>query len=98
MVGMQPRFRQVPPILSRSIKTTSAPSWLKRMAQEGELTRDGIYQVMGETKPNQKERIRLDREELGRFFPQSYTDSQIKQDIFKGLELLKRQRERDRGR
>lgn len=69
---------------------------LKKLSQEGELTRDGIYEIMGEEKPNQKDRIRLDREEFGKFFPKSYTDTQIKNDILKGLELLKKQRERSR--
>ena len=67
---------------------------LKKLSQDGELTRDGIYEIMREEKPNQKDRIRLDREEFGKFFPKSYTDTQIKNDILKGLELLKKQRER----
>ena len=34
--------------------------------------------------------------ELKKFFPATYSDTQMKQDILKGLELLKRQRERNR--
>lgn len=70
---------------------------LKKMAQDGFLTTDLIYTVMAEEKPNQQEQIKLMRDEISKFFPSSYTDEQIRRDIVKGLELLKRQRERNRG-
>lgn len=69
---------------------------LKKMAQDGFLTTDLIYTVMAEEKPNQQEQIKLKRDEISKFFPSSYTDEQIRRDIVKGLELLKRQRERNR--
>lgn len=69
---------------------------LKKMSQDGLLTADAIYAVLSEEKPNQKEQIKLPRDELRKYFPQNYSDEQIKRDIVKGLELLKRQRERNR--
>ena len=69
---------------------------LKKMSQDGLLTADAIYAVLLEEKPNQKEQIKLPRDELRKYFPQNYSDEQIKRDILKGLELLKRQRERSR--
>lgn len=69
---------------------------LKKMSQDGLLTADAIYAVLSEEKPNQKEQIKLPRDELRKYFPQNYSDEQIKRDILKGLELLKRQRERSR--
>lgn len=69
---------------------------LKKMSQDGLLTADGVYAVLSEEKPNQKEQIKLPRDELRKYFPQNYSDEQIKRDILKGLELLKRQRERNR--
>ena len=69
---------------------------LKKMSQDGLLTADAIYAVLSEEKPNQKEQIKLPRDELRKYFPQNYSDEQIKPDILKGLELLKRQRERNR--
>ena len=69
---------------------------LKKMSQDGLLTADAIYAVLSEEKPNQKEQIKLSRDELRKYFPQNYSDEQIKRDILKGLELLKRQRERNR--
>lgn len=69
---------------------------LKKMSQDGLLTADAVYAVLSEEKPNQKEQIKLPRDELRKYFPQNYSAEQIKRDILKGLELLKRQRERNR--
>ena len=69
---------------------------LKKMSQDGLLTADAIYAILSEEKPNQKEQIKLPRDEFRKYFPQNYSDEQIKRDILKGLELLKRQRERNR--
>lgn len=69
---------------------------LKKMSQDGLLNADAIYAILSEEKPNQKEQIKLPRDELRKYFPQNYSDEQIKRDILKGLELLKRQRERNR--
>ncbi len=69
---------------------------LKKMSQDSLLTADAIYAILSEEKPNQREQIKLPRDELRKYFPQNYSDEQIKRDILKGLELLKRQRERNR--
>ena len=69
---------------------------LKKLSQEGLLDRNAIYEIMSEEKPNQQEQIKLRRDDLRKYFPPNYTDEQIKKDIVKGLELLKRQRDRNR--
>lgn len=69
---------------------------LKKLSQEGMLDDQMIYTVMSEEKPNQQEQIKLRREDLKKYFPAGYTDEQMRRDIIKGLELLKRQRERNR--
>lgn len=69
---------------------------LKKMSQDGLLTADAVYAVLSEEKTNQREQIKLPRDELRKYFPQNYSNEQIKRDIVKGLELLKRQRERNR--
>ena len=69
---------------------------LKKLSQEGSLTDEMIENIMLEEKPNQKENIKFKREDFKKFFPPSYTDKQMKADILKGLELLQRQRERNR--
>ena len=60
-------------------------------------TRKRILLVMSEEKPNQREQIRLRRDRLQQYFPAGYTDKQIENDIIAGLDLLKKQRYRDRG-
>ncbi len=69
---------------------------LKKLSQDGVLDDQMIYAVMSEEKPNQQEQIKFKREDLKKYFPTGYTDEQIRRDIIKGLELLKRQRERNR--
>ena len=69
---------------------------LHRAANAEALDVDLIEAILSEPKANQQEHIRLKRESFAKYFPSSYTPAQIEQDIRKGLELLKRQRERNR--
>ena len=69
---------------------------LKKLSQNVVLDDQMIYAVMSEEKPNQQEQIKFKREDLKKYFPVGYTDEQMRRDIVKGLELLKRQRERNR--
>ena len=70
---------------------------LKRLSQVDALDDDLIRSIMGQPKPNQVEQIKLRRDEFSRYFPASYSAAQMKADIQKGLELLKRQRERNKN-
>ena len=69
---------------------------LKKLSQEGVLESQMIYEVMAEQKPNQQKQIKFKREEFQKYFPPKYSNEQMRKDIIKGLELLKRQRERNR--
>lgn len=69
---------------------------LKKLSQDCALTKDQIYEIMAEEKPNQQEHLRFRREDFNGYFPKSYTEQQIKKDILKGLELLHRHRQRNR--
>lgn len=69
---------------------------LKKAAQAGTLDAAAIEALMRQEKPNQQEQIKLKREDFRSFFPPRYTNEEIRRDILKGLELLKRQRERGR--
>ena len=69
---------------------------LKKAAQAGTLDVAAIQALMRQEKPNQQEQIKLKREDFRSFFPPRYTNEEIRRDILKGLELLKRQRERSR--
>ena len=70
---------------------------LKRLSQVDALDDDLIHSILGQPKPNQVEQIKLRRDEFSRYFPASYSAAQMKADIQKGLELLKRQRERNKN-
>lgn len=70
---------------------------LHKAYNNGTLDRWMIDTTLAEPKPNQQEQIRLKREDYANFFPRHYTSTQIEQDIRKGLELLKHQRDRERG-
>ena len=69
---------------------------LKKLSQDCMLTKDQIYEIMSEEKPNQQEHLRFRREDFNGYFPKSYTEQQIKKDILKGLELLHRHRQRNK--
>ena len=69
---------------------------LKKLSQDCVLTKDPIYEIMAEEKPNQQEHLRFRREDFNGYFPKSYTEQQIKKDILKGLELLQRHRQRNK--
>ena len=69
---------------------------LKNLSQKGSLNSQIIYGIMSEEKPNQKEQIKFKRDDFKKYFPPNYTDEQMRKDILKGLELLRKQRERNR--
>ena len=71
---------------------------LRRESSDGLfiLSESFIDSVLSEPKPNQREQIRLRRDDFREVFPDHYTDEDIKKDIAAGLELLHRKRIRDR--
>ena len=77
------------PSLSQAIQ-------MKRLSQAGELDIDSIFDILCQPKANQIDKISFRTEDLRKFFPKGYTAAQMANDILKGLELLKRQRNRSR--
>jgi len=69
---------------------------LKRLSQEGVLQDQTIYDILAEQKPNQQEQYKFKREDIRKYFPQSYTDKQVCDTVIKLLEQWQRRRERDR--
>ena len=69
---------------------------LKQSSQTGNLTMDRIFTIMTQPKANQQEKISFKVSEIRDYFPKNYTAAQMSKDILKGLELLKRQRQRNR--
>ena len=58
-------------------------------------TRKRIQAVMAEEKPNQREKVSFQYEQLRRYFPSDYTPKQMTESI---LQLLERERRRRLGR
>ena len=69
---------------------------LKNLSRLGELSDEKIYEILSEEKPNQQEVIKLKKTSIEKYFPKSYTLEQMERDVYKGLELLKKQRDRKR--
>ena len=67
------------PSLSQAVR-------LKKLAQKGELTPERIYEIMREEKANQRERVRIDVNQLRKYFPKGYTALQMEKKILQLLE------------
>ena len=65
---------------------------LKKMSQDGCLTRWDIAAIMSEEKANQRERLKIPMERVGRYFPSSFTPNQIEDEIVKMCEERHRRR------
>ena len=70
---------------------------LRKLADRGELNEKAIYEIIGEEKANQREKIVIYMDELKRFYPKNITPKDITADIIHLLEKRKRQRERNGG-
>ena len=80
-------FDEVTPSLSQAIR-------LKKLEQEGNLTEEKIEEILQQEKPNQKEQVRFMEEDIRKYFPKSYTKSDMQKTIISLLEKWQRQRER----
>lgn len=65
---------------------------LRKLSQQGRLTADAMYAVMSEEKANQKERLKIPMERIRKYFPKSYTNAQMEDDIVKMCEARFRKR------
>lgn len=88
-------------LIDRNEATPSYSQAVRMHRENGQgfesISRERIDEIMAEEKPNQREQIRLRRDEFSKYFPADYGDKQIKADILAGLDLLRRQRIRERN-
>lgn len=71
---------------------------LKMLSQEGKLTADKIEEIMGEQKPNQIEKFKLNRERIQKVLPKSIqTEKQAEDFIVKCIEEHNEREERKRS-
>ena len=69
---------------------------LRKFSKDGNFFVDTVFTVLNEEKPNQKEQVRFMEEDIRKYFPKSYTKSDMQKTIISLLEKWQRQRERNR--
>ena len=67
---------------------------MRRFSEQGRLSKDVIFAVMMEDKPNQKEKINFKLEDIERYFPRGYTSKDLHDEIIKLLDNRQRKRQR----
>ena len=78
------------PSLAQAIK-------MRKFSTEGKLVPEVIESILGEEKPNQKEKISIKMEAARRYIPDSIPYDKTSDYILKALEYYHRHLERQRG-
>ena len=83
--------------------TQNAPSLsqaqrIKKLSQEGKCTYDAMFDIMGEEKKAEMDRVTIKNDVLRKYFPRSYTPKQMKDTIIKLLEQWQKKRQRSQER
>lgn len=79
------------PSLSQAVR-------MKKLSQQGRLDDNKIGEIMAEEKANQKERIKIPTERVRKYFPKSFSNSQIEDEIVKLCEVHYKRRQRQQER
>ena len=79
--------------------TQNAPSLsqaqqLKKMAQQGEFSYEKAFDVMGQEKKSEKDTVTIKNETLRKYFPRSYTPTQMEEKIIQLLDAWQKKRQR----
>ena len=77
------------PSLSQAIQ-------MKKLSQAGKLDSDTISKIISEEKPNQREKISFQLDELSKYFPKKYTPQDIYKRLLKLAQDDYRRRQRNR--
>ncbi len=83
--------------------TQNAPSLsqaqrIKKLSQEGQCSYESIYDVMGEEKKADMDKVTIKNDVLRKYFPKSYTPRQMEETILKLLEQWQKKRQRSQER
>ena len=83
--------------------TQNAPSLsqaqrIKKLSQEGRCSYDAIFDIMGEEKKAEQDRVTIKNDVLRKYFPKSYTPKQMEDTIIKLLEQWQKKRQRGQER
>ena len=83
--------------------TQNAPSLsqaqrIKKLSQEGQCSYEAIFDIMGEEKKAEMDRVTIKNDVLRKYFPKSYTPKQMEDTILKLLEQWQKKRQRSQER
>lgn len=83
--------------------TQNAPSLsqaqrIKKLSQESQCSYEAIFDIMGEEKKAEMDRVTLKNEVLRKYFPRSYTPKQMEDTILRLLEQWQKKRQRSTER
>ena len=83
--------------------TQNAPSLsqaqrIKKLSLEGKCSYDAIFDIMGEEKKAEQDRVTIKNDVLRKYFPKSYTPKQMEDTIIKLLEQWQKKRQRSQER
>ena len=70
---------------------------MRKMSDAGKLTSEAIEAIMGELKPNQREKISFRADRLRQYLPQNLPPSQTEEYVIKALAHYSRYQEQHRG-
>ena len=84
-------------------ETQNAPSLsqaqrMKKLAQEGKLTYEAAFAIMGEAKKDELDKVVIKNDTLKKYFPRSYMPRQMEDVIIKLLEQWQRRQQRQNER
>ena len=92
-------------VVDRIDETEAFPSHdqairIRKAYEAGDIDYEKVAGIMGEEKPNQKQKFRFSFERLRPLIPQGYADAQAEDYVIKALEYYKRylQKQRDQAR
>ena len=83
--------------------TQNAPSLsqaqrIKKLSKAGKCSYDAIYDIMGEEKKAEMDRVTIKNDVLRKYFPKSYTPRKMEETILKLLEQWQKKRQRSQER
>ena len=83
---------------TQNVPSLSQAQRIKKLSQAGKCSYDAIYDIMGEEKKAEMDRVTIKNDVLRKYFPKSYTPRQMEETILKLLEQWQKKRQRSQER
>ncbi len=82
---------------SQNAPSLSQAQRIRKLSQNGDCTVEAMREIMSEEKKNELDKITIEPDEIKRYFPRSFTPSQMKNTILKLLETWMKNRTKKRN-